>query len=91
MATTTTQSRLLTLAKFHPGTAGRWPERAQELFHRAITPSRAISLYALRPGYGYVVVWCNGGQDGINYYRDEQDARTYITRAARDLERQDTP
>lgn len=89
MATTATQSRLLTLARYHPGSRGRWPATADERWHYAITPAIAISLYALRPGYGYCVAWINRGLDGVNFYRDEADARAYIYRAVRDLEDED--
>lgn len=86
---TVTQSRLLTLARYHPGTRGRWPAQADERLHHAVTPALALSLYALRPGYGWCVAWINRGLDGVNYYRDEADARAYIRRAIQDMEAED--
>lgn len=86
MATTVTQSRLLTLARYHPGSRGRWPATADERWHHAVTPAIAISLYALRPGYGYCVAWINNGLDGLNLYTFEEDAREYFERAVRDME-----
>lgn len=86
MATTATQSRLLTLARFHPATRGRWPEATTELRHHATTPAIAVSLYALRTGYGYCVAWIHNGMDGLNLYSFEEDAREYFDRAVRDME-----
>jgi hypothetical protein len=86
---TATQSRLLTLARYHKGSRGRWPTQTVELLHHAVTPAHALSLYALRPGYGYCVAWISNGLDGVNYYADEADARAYIRRAVHDLEAQD--
>jgi hypothetical protein len=88
MATTTTQSRLLTLARFHQATQGRWPDQTRELFHHAVTPAHAVSLYALRPGYGYCVAWCSAGQDGVNFYQNEADAITWLDRRLHDLRTQ---
>lgn len=86
MTTTATQSRLLTLARFHPATRGRWPHTADERAHHATTPAIAVSLYALRPGYGYCVAWINNAHDGLNLYSFEEDAREYYDRAVRDME-----
>lgn len=87
---TITQTRLLTLARYHQGSRGRWPAVTDERFHQAVTPSVAVSLYALRPGYGYCVAWINAGHDGCMYYGEEADARAYIHRAIRDMEAEDT-
>lgn len=89
MATTATQSRLLTLARYHQSTRGRWPNPTREMFHHAVTPALALTLYALRPGYGYCVAWINHGLDGVHVYRDEADARAYIRRAILDMEAED--
>lgn len=86
MATTVTQSRLLTLARYHHATRGRWPHATDERAHHAATPAHAVSLYALRPGYGYCVAWINNGLDGLNLYNQEEDAREYFDRAVRDME-----
>lgn len=86
---TATQSRLLTVARYHQATRGRWPVMADERYHYAVTPAMAVTLYALRPGYGYCVAWINHGHDGVNLYRDEAAARAYIHRAIRDMEAED--
>lgn len=83
---TPTQSRLLTIARFHQATRGRWPTVTDERAHHATTPALAASLYALRPGYGYCVAWINNGLDGLNLYSFEEDAREYYDRAVRDME-----
>lgn len=90
MATTVTQSRLLTLARYHPASHGRWPQQTRELFHHAVTPAIAISLYALRPGCGYCIAWIRRADDGVSYYRDEQHARTHLKRALQDLKAEET-
>lgn len=88
MPLTVTQSRLMSLARYHPAIRGRWPASSHELLHHAVTPSLALSLYALRDGYGYCVAWINAGLDGVNIYQDEQDARAYVRRAIHDMEGQ---
>jgi len=83
---TPTQSRLLALAKHHPHTRGRWPEGPAETFHHHVTPSRAVSIYTLRPGHGHLLVWICGANDDVITYATREDALAYARRVITDLE-----
>lgn len=84
--TTVTQSRLLTLARHHKSTRGRWPDTAAEIFHRQVTASRAVSIYRMRDGHGYRLAWICGANDEVIVFADEPSALGYAHRVITDLE-----
>lgn len=84
--TTVTQARLLTLARHHKSTRGRWPDTPAEVFHQAVTASRAVSIYRMRDSYGYRLAWICGANDSVLIFADEPSALVYARRVITDLQ-----
>lgn len=88
MPNTPTQSRLIDFAKNQPEVRGRWPQRSEEIYHQQVTPSRAVSVYRLRDGYGYALAWISGPDAGLHTFPDREYALGYADRVLSDLRAQ---